>query len=208
MGGGGPPNMPIVRTGVGRGRSPQQQQQQQLSEADLNASLQQINGGAGGSADCPATAAAGHKSFKASSQPGPDGERPSSLGAWRQVAAVPTAKALEPDVVIKLLMDNDFCPGARPILFSPERTATSSWIFKEGEYFHTRRKAASGEREKTHTPVLPFVVYTCRNLGNGNVDITPACLPACLPACFGPACMYASYVSCLLRLPAYDYDYN
>jgi hypothetical protein len=71
-------------------------------------------------------------------------EKPISLGAWHTVAAEPTTKALEPDVVMKLLRDNDFCPGARPISFSPELGKVSSWIFKEGEHFHTRRKAATG----------------------------------------------------------------
>ena len=72
-------------------------------------------------------------------------EKPTSLGSWHSVATEPTTKALEPDVVIKLLKDDGFCPGARPITFSPDLGKASSWIFKEGEHFHTRRKAASGE---------------------------------------------------------------
>ena len=49
---------------------------------------------------------------------------------------------LTPEVVSELLSDSDFCPGARPVCFAAgEHT---SWIFKEGPGFHTRKKAASG----------------------------------------------------------------
>ena len=75
---------------------------------------------------------------------GDDDERPISLGMWHNIAVKPTTKALEPEIVIKLLTDNDFAPGARPISFSPDPDAVTSWIFKEGEDFHTRRKAAPG----------------------------------------------------------------
>ena len=75
---------------------------------------------------------------------GSEGEKPVTLGAWHNIAVEPTTKALEPDVVIRLLADGEFCPGARPISFSPDPIVAPSWIFKEGEFFHTRRKAASG----------------------------------------------------------------
>ena len=71
-------------------------------------------------------------------------EKPTKLGAWTNIASEPTTKALEPDVVIRLLADDEFCPGARPISFSPDPLLAPTWIFKEGEHFHTRRKAASG----------------------------------------------------------------
>jgi hypothetical protein len=56
-----------------------------------------------------------------------------SLGQWAHISGTPSVAPLEPSLVYELLCDVNFRPGARPTVFS--RNKTKTWIFKEGKLY-------------------------------------------------------------------------